>query len=321
MRMFRCHDDDHADAVVESAVHLRVINACRGLQPGKQLALRPCRFVQLRRGVVWQHARNVLEQAAAGDVRQPFDGVLGQSREDGLHVQARGAHDGFAKRQAVQRLGQLIASPLDAFAHQRKAVAVHAVAGQAQHNITGLNGFASEQLAFFDNGYGKACQIVFASGVHARHFGGFAADQGAAAFFAAFGDAANYGCCGFHVEFAAGKVIEKKQWLGTLHQDIVHAHGHEVDAYGVVHVPLESKLELGAHAIGAADQNRFLVFLGHFKQGAKAADAGQYAFAQRFFGQGLDAFNQRIARVDVNTSVFVGNGSLHGYKSSPGKRW
>jgi hypothetical protein len=114
---------------------------------------------------------------------------------------------------------------------------------------------------------------------------------------------------GVHVELAAGKIVQKEQGLGALYQHVVDAHGHQVDAHGVVHVPLEGQLELGAHAIGATDQHRFLVTLGHFKQSAKTANAGQHAFAHGFFGQRLDALYQCIAGINVNAGIFVGQGS------------
>ena len=45
--------------------------------------------------------------------------------------------------------------------------------------------------------------------------------------------------------------------------------------------------------------------LGHLEQRAKAADAGQHTLAQRAFGQGLDAFNQSVAGVNVHAGVLV----------------
>jgi hypothetical protein len=73
-------------------------------------------------------------------------------------------------------------------------------------------------------------------------------------------------------------------------------------------LPLEGQLELGAHAVGAAHQHRLLVALGHLEQGAEAADARQHAFAHGFFGQRLDAFDQRVARVDVDPRLCSSGG-------------
>ena len=69
---------------------------------------------------------------------------------------------------------------------------------------------------------------------------------------------------------------------------------------------MERELELGADAVGARHQHRFLVFLRHFKKGAESADAGQYTVAQRAFGEGLDIVDKLIAGVDVDTGVTIG---------------
>jgi hypothetical protein len=56
-------------------------------------------------------------------------------------------------------------------------------------------------------------------------------------------------------EPADGKIIKKKQRLGTLNDDIVDAHGHQIDAHGVVFVHHEGDLELGAHTVGGTHQH------------------------------------------------------------------
>ena len=57
---------------------------------------------------------------------------------------------------------------------------------------------------------------------------------------------------------AAGDVVQEEQGLCAAADDVVDAHGHAVDAHGVVLVHQEGDLELGAHAVGAADQHRAL---------------------------------------------------------------
>ena len=91
-----------------------------------------------------------------------------------------------------------------------------------------------------------------------------------------------------------------------MHQHVVNTHGDQVNAHGVVHIPLKREFELGAHAVGTAHQHRLFVALGHLKQGAKAANTGQHAFAHGFSGQRLNALDQGVARVDVHASGFVG---------------
>ena len=89
-------------------------------------------------------------------------------------------------------------------------------------------------LGFFHRADGEAGEVVFAGRVHAGHLGGLAADQRAAGLFAARGDALDHVGGGVDVELAAGEVVEEEQRLGALHQDVVDAHRHQVDADGVV---------------------------------------------------------------------------------------
>ena len=188
---------------------------------------------------------------------------------------------------------------------------MHTAGRQAQHHVAGLHIFAGEDQGLFHHAHRKTRQVVFASGVHAGHLGGFAANQRTARQLTTLGNAAHHRRGGVHIQLAAGKVIEEKQRFRALHQHIVDAHGHQINAHGVVHIPFKSQLKFGAHAIGAADQDRFFVVFRYFKQCAKAANTRQHALAHGFFGQGFDAFDQRITSVNVNASVFVGKGSVH----------
>ena len=77
--------------------------------------------------------------------------------------------------------------------------------------------------------------------------------------------------------FAAGDVVEEKERLRPAADDVVDAHGHAVDAHGVVPVHEEGKLQLGAHAVRAGDEHR----LGHAgkvgaEEPAEAAQAAQH---------------------------------------------
>ena len=265
-----------------------------------------------------QHAGNVLQQAAASDVCQRLDAaaaaffhrVRRQRGQHGFDVQARGLHQGLAKRLAVQRCRQR-ARPFgarNALAHQAEAVGMCATGCQAQHHVARAHLGAVKNFRFFHCADGKTRQVVFAGRVHARHLGRLAADQRAARELAAAGDAAHHGSGGVHIELAAGEIVQEEQRFGALDQHVVDAHGHQIDAHRVVHVPFKSQLELGAHTVGAAHQHRLLVAFGHFKQGAKAANSRQNAFPHGFFGQRLDAVHQRVTEGDVHPRVLVGNG-------------
>jgi len=152
----------------------------------------------------------------------------------------------------------------------------------------------------------EAREVVFALGVHAGHLRGLAADQGAARLLAALRDALDHAGGDPGVELAAGEVVEEEQRLRALHQHVVRAHRHQVDADAVVPVQLEGELQLGADAVGARDEHRVLVLRRQLAQRAESADAGEHLGPQRAPRERLDRLDQGVARVDVDARVAVG---------------
>src|SRR5574337_1403052 len=177
--------------------------------------------------------------------------------------------------------------------------------GEADQDVTRLDRAAINDFAFFHYAHGKTGEVVIFTGVHARQFGGFAADQRATGEFAAARDAFDHGFRGVYLQLAAGVVIQEKQRLGPRDHDVVDAHGHEVDADGVVAPALDGELEFGADAVGAGDQHRVLVAGGAFHQRADAADAAQHFRPAGAYRGRCDALHQRVARVNIHTGVAV----------------
>src|SRR5699024_965878 len=107
--------------------------------------------------------------------------------------------------------------------------------------------------------------------------GGLAAHQSAAGLHAALGHAGHQLGDFFRHVFAAGDVVQENQRLGAGADDVVDAHGHAVDAHGVVLVHQKGDFQLGAHAVGAGDQHG----VGHIGavQLKQAAEAAQTADA------------------------------------------
>jgi hypothetical protein len=175
------------------------------------------------------------------------------------------------------------AGAFDALAHQLKPLECTPLEARPSTTSPSCTSWPVRIFDFSTAPTAKPARSYSPGRVHAGHFRGLAADQRAARELAAAGDAADHGRGGVHVQLAAGEVVEEEQRLGALHQHVVDAHGHQVDADRVVHVPLEGQLELGADAVGAAHQHRLLVALGHLEQRAEAADAGQHAFAHAVF--------------------------------------
>ncbi len=187
---------------------------------------------------------------------------------------------------------------------------------QPQQDVVFFDRGAVDDLAFLDDAHGKAGKIVLARRVHARHFGGFPADQRAAGLPASGGDAFDDLGRGGDVELAARVIVEEEQRLGPLGQDVVHAHRHEIDADRIVAAELHRELQLGAHPVGAGDQDRLAIIVPcKFEQCAEAADAGEHPLAQRFPGKRLDVLDEPVAGVDVHAGIAVGEGLRFGFVS------
>ena len=105
---------------------------------------------------------------------------------------------------------------------------------EAEHDVAGRDRAAVERLAALDRADREAGEVVIALGIHAGHLRRLAADQRAADLAAGAGDAGDDVRGGRDVELAGGEVVEEEQRLGALHDEIVDAHGDEVDADGVV---------------------------------------------------------------------------------------
>jgi hypothetical protein len=123
---------------------------------------------------------------------------------------------------------------------------------------------------------------------------------------------------------AGSEVVEEEQRLCPAHHQVVHAHGHEIDANRVVLAHEKGQLQLGAHAVGAGHQQRVLVVLGQRAQASEAAEISQDLGPHGALHVSLDAFNQRVARVDVDAGIAVGEFRLlaigcmgHGQPPSP----
>ena len=74
----------------------------------------------------------------------------------------------------------------------------------------------------------------------------------------------------------------------------------------------ERELELGADAVGPRDEHRLPVALRQLDQRAEAADPGEHFGAHRALRERLDPLDQRVARVDVDAGIAVGQGRRRG---------
>ena len=141
-------------------------------------------------------------------------------------------------------------------ADQREAVRVQARRGEAENDVarpTSLRGRSSLALDGADR---EAGEVEVAALIEPRHLGGLAADQGGAGDPAALGDAGDELDRVSRLELAGGEIVEEEQRLGALDDEIVDAHGDEVDADRVEDAGVDGDLQLGADAVGGGDQDR-----------------------------------------------------------------
>ena len=113
---------------------------------------------------------------------------------------------------------------------------------------------------------------------------------------------------GLRVERAGGEIVEEEQRLGALHDEVVDAHGDQVDADRVEDAGLDGDLQLGADAVGGGDQHRIAV-AGRLEveQAAEAADFGVGAGPPRRPHQRLDRLDKGVAGVDIDAGIGIGN--------------
>ena len=150
--------------------------------------------------------------------------------------------------------------------------------GKTNQHIPHTDGRTVHQLGVVGKTNAESGEIVFAVAVHVGHFGRFAAKQRASRLFAALCNAGDHLCGPVHIQPAGGEIIKEKERTRPLHKDVVGAHGHEIDADGIMLVKRERQLELGAHPIGGSHQHRrFHPGKIRFEQAAETADIGQDA--------------------------------------------
>ena len=63
--------------------------------------------------------------------------------------------------------------------------------------------------------------------------------------------------CG-HIEFGGCQIVEEEKRFGALNDEVVDAHGDEVDADRIVEARLDGDLEFGSNAVVAGNKDGIL---------------------------------------------------------------
>ncbi|CSB36301.1 Uncharacterised protein [Vibrio cholerae] len=69
----------------------------------------------------------------------------------------------------------------------------------------------------------------------------------------AIGNTRNHFSSRIHIQFACRVIIEEKQRLSALNNQIIDAHRHQIDTYGVVFFHIQSETQFGTYAVSARD--------------------------------------------------------------------
>ena len=135
---------------------------------------------------------------------------------------------------------------------------MHARRGKAEDDVARRDVVARQERAALGRADREAGEVVVAAVIEARHLGRLAADQRAAGLRQPSAMPATIAAPCVRIELAGGEIVEEEQRLGALHDEVVDAHGDEVDADRVVDAGLDGDLELGADAVIGGDQDRVL---------------------------------------------------------------
>src|SRR5262249_28805869 len=145
---------------------------------------------------------------------------------------------------------------------------------KCQKRVAGLDVFSGEQTFPLNRADDESREIIFAGLVETWHLGGFSANQGATRFAASPAHSVHELLDDVRIHFPKSEIVQKKQWLCTLHQNVVHAMIDKVAADGRVNVHSHGDFEFCADTIGARNKNwLFELFRVERKKRAEAADA------------------------------------------------
>ena len=280
-------DGDQADAAVEGLQHLGLGDAGPRRAASRRPAAAPRRRGRSRRRGPSGRTRGrfsvspppVMCASAAhpAGARAP--------RSAGAHVDA-GRRRAAPRRACRRRRGEGASQPsparLDDPAHQAEAVRMHAARGEPEQHVAGGDPARQRRRRAPSrrprSPRGRSRRAAYIPGISAVSPPTSAAPASAQP--AAMPSITRRG--GLDVEPAGGEVVEEEQRLGALADQVVDAHGDEVDADGVEPPGLDREPELGADAVGRGDQDRVGVARGpEVEERAEAAEPGHHPGPRR----------------------------------------
>ena len=103
-----------------------------------------------------------------------------------------------------------------------------------------------------------------------------------------------------------GEIIEEEERLCALDDQIIHAHGDQIDADIVMRIIINREFDLGAYAVVRCDKQWVLIASGfRVEKTAKSANLTVCAGTGCGLYQGADGLHQCIARSDRYAGGFI----------------
>jgi len=193
------------------------------------------------------------------DVDQAVDGQITKQAYDCGHIYNGGFNQFFPKGGSKFRyLGCHIvfAFVKKYFPDQGESIGMDTGRGKTDEFVSGTNIGPVNDFIIVHDPHRKSGKIIVSGLVKPWHFGCFPADEGTSCLVASSGNTLNNLLCHLIIQGSHGQIIQKKQGLCSLDNDVVDTHGHKVNTNGVMLAHLDGYLQLGSHTVCGADQYR-----------------------------------------------------------------
>src|SRR5262249_34004495 len=158
-------------SAVERPVHFSRADTRSALQPLEHRIPRPTLALEHYLETVAQHARNVVRQATAGDMRKPVHRNSANQLQQRLHVDARGCQQAVKQWFAFELSRCARLRYADQLADERIAVGMRAGGGEAHDRIARSDPRPVDNRAFLNDTDAKPGKVIIIAGINSRHFG------------------------------------------------------------------------------------------------------------------------------------------------------
>ena len=172
---------------------------------------------------------------------------------NGTDIDACGGQQIFAQAAVCKRAGRVPGKTryLDNLANKRIPVGMRSAGGKTQQNVARAD-VAGQRLAALHRADGEPREVKVVPRVHAGHFCRLAANQRGVRLFAARRNPGYNVGRRRDVKMTGREIIQEKQRLGPLADQIVDAHRHQINPHSGQVCQLDGNAQLRSDAIGCS---------------------------------------------------------------------